>query len=183
MSEFALSQVQAQAILDMRLQRLTNLQVMELRREYDEVCKLMEELRAILDSPKKLISVIKREMLQIKKQYAGARKTQIVGGDAEIVVDENDLKVVTDMTVYMTPAGMKRMPSKLYAAKGPQEEGRILFQLDTQSDQRLQFFTNLGTMYSLDVEEIPEWKPRERACCPPAVPGVAGTGGGDPCGI
>lgn len=169
MERFSLSAIQAQAILDMRLQRLTNLQIEELRKEYAEVCALIEELRAILEKPAKLIAVIKKEMLAIKKNYAQPRKTQIIDAEAKIEVDESALKEVTDLVVYATPAGIKRTTAKLFAQKGTQEEGRLLFSLPVRSDQKVQFFTNRGVMYSLPAEELPEPKGKVLGLQPAAL--------------
>ncbi len=169
MKRFSLTQIQAQAILDMRLGRLTSLQIIELRAEYEEVIKLIAELRGILEDPKKLLAVIRRELLEIKKKYAVPRRTALVNGNPEITVDESELKVVSEVTVYATAAGIKRTGSKLFAQRGGQEEGRVLFALDTRTDRRIRFFTNLGSMYSIDAEEIPEPKGKQLGSLPAAL--------------
>ena len=169
MERFALTQVQAQAILDMRLQRLTNLQVAELKREYAEVCRLIEELQAILEKPARLNAVIKKELQGIKKNYAHPRRTELTDGEAKIEVDESALKEVTDLVVYATEAGIKRTTAKLYAQRGAQEEGRLLFALPVKSDQKVQFFTSSGVMHTLPAEEIPEVKGKFLGAQPAAL--------------
>ncbi|MGI6192218.1 MAG: DNA gyrase/topoisomerase IV subunit A [Christensenellales bacterium] len=169
MKRFALTQIQAQAILDMRLARLTSLQIIELRAEYDEILKLIAELKSILENPGKLIAVIRRELLEIKKKYAVPRRTSLINGNPEITVDESELKVVSDVTVYATASGIKRVAAKLFAQKGTQEEGRTFFAIDTRTDKRVQFFTNRGTMYSIDAEDIPEPKGKQLGSMPAAL--------------
>jgi len=169
LQRFSLTQVQAQAILDMRLARLTSLQIVELRAEYDEVIKLIAELKAILENPKKLIAVIRRELLEIKRKYAVPRRTALIDGCPDIAVDESELKVVSDVTVYATAAGIKRVGAKLFAQKGSQEEGRTHFALDTRTDRRVQFFTNRGTMYAIDAEDIPEPRGKQLGSMPAAL--------------
>lgn len=165
MERFKLTEIQAQAVLDMRLQRLTNLSMIELRNEYAEIVKLIAQLREILASETALTNVIKRELIEIKKHYAVPRRTEIVDAPHEIIVDENDLKVIEDVVVYGTATGIKRVSAKAFAAR-LLEEGRILFALETQSDKRLQFFTNLGIMYTIDVADIPEPKAKDRGAAP-----------------
>ncbi len=169
MKRFSLTQIQAQAILDMRLARLTNLQIIELRAEYEEVAKLIIELKGIIEDPKKLMAVIKREILEIKKKYAQPRRTLLINANPEITVDESELKVVSEVTVYATAAGIKRTSSKLYAQKGSQEEGKVFFALETTTGKRVQFFTNLGSMYSIDAEDIPEPKGKQFGSMPAAL--------------
>ena len=169
MKRFALTQVQAQAILDMRLQRLTNLQVLELRREYEEVKALIATLQAILDEPKKLVAVIKKELLAIKKAYGHPRRTELLGESPVIEVDESELKVAENVVVYATPAGIKRVSAKVYEQKGPQEEGPVAFAVAAQTGRRVQFFTNLGSMYAIDAEEIPEPRGKQLGVLPAAL--------------
>ena len=168
MERFKLSEIQAQAVLDMRLQRLTNLSIIELRAEYKEIVKLIAELKKILASEAALLGVIKRELLDIKAHHAVERRTEIVDAPHEIVVDENDLKVIEDVVVYATATGLKRVAARLYAAR-TQEEERILYCLETQSDKRLQFFTNLGVMYTVEATDIPEARAKDRGATPAAL--------------
>ncbi|MGI6150722.1 MAG: DNA gyrase/topoisomerase IV subunit A [Christensenellales bacterium] len=169
MKRYSLTQIQAQAILDMRLARLTSLQIIELRAEYDEVVKLIAELKSILEDPKKLLAVIRRELLEIKKKYAVPRRTALIDGNPDITVDESELKVVSDVTVYATASGIKRVGAKVFAQKGSQEEGRTFFALDTRTDKRVQFFTNQGRMFSIDAEDIPEPKGKQLGSLPAAL--------------
>ena len=83
---FALTDIQAQAILDMRLQRLTNLEVLSLKKEYEELCKKIANFKAILGSEKKLMAVIKKEMGEVREKFANPRRTQIVPSFEAIVI-------------------------------------------------------------------------------------------------
>ena len=88
MERFALTEIQAQAILDMRLQRLTNLEILALRKEYEELEKRIATLKGILASEKKLMNVIKKELKEIRDAYADPRRTQIVDSFEQIVIEE-----------------------------------------------------------------------------------------------
>ena len=164
-ARFALTELQAQAILDMRLQRLTNLEVLSLRREYEELLKTIARLKGILSSEKKLMAVIKKELLEVRGQFADPRRTQLVDSFEEIVVEEE--KPAADETVVvLTQAGfVKRMPPKAFdraAAAGefsdPPRQG-----LRTMTDRKLMFFTDAGNCYLLPVGQLAETsKPKER---------------------
>lgn len=166
MERFALSEAQAQAILDMRLQRLTGLSIIELKKEHAELLTQIGELRAILSDESKLVAVIKKELLAIKKQYGQPRRTQFLNAAPVIEIDETELTVAEDVVVFMSAGGIKRMNAKLYAAKGSGEEGRVLFEVASATNRRVQFFTNLGNMYAVDVADIPELKGKERGVIP-----------------
>ena len=91
MKEFKLTETQAQAILDMRLQRLTNLEIITLEREYKEIKKTIERLEAILGSEKLLIKLIKKELLEIKEKHSNPRKTEIIKDSTEAEIKTEDL--------------------------------------------------------------------------------------------
>ncbi len=166
MDAFKLDEVQSQAILDMRLQRLVGLQIIELKREYAELLARIETYRAILADETKLIAVIKEELLEIRKKYKQPRRTQLLDEAPEIAIDESELVAPEDVVVFLTDSGVKRLSDKVYAAKGSQEEGRTHFAIACKSNQRLQFFTNLGNMFAIDASEIPEPKGKERGIIP-----------------
>ena len=109
---FQLTEIQAQAILDMRLQRLTNLEVVNLRQEYAELCKRIAGYKAILASEKKLMNVIKKELLEVRESHADARRTQIVPSFDALVIEE-EVAPPDEMRVLLTRNGfIKRMAPK-----------------------------------------------------------------------
>lgn len=162
MTKFSLSEVQAQAILDLRLQRLTNLELLSIQQEYAEINKLIKKLSAILDSEKKLCSVIKAELLEIKTKYATPRLTTLIDGESQISVAKDDLKVIEDVVITIARSGrVRRIPRRLYAKEQPDGE-RMLCVLDTTTDARIKLFTNLGNCFTLGAEEFPEAKASAR---------------------
>ena len=170
MARFALTDIQAQAILDMRLQRLTNLEILTLRQEYAEVLKLIEKLEAILKSEKKLMKVIRDDLIEVKEKYATPRRTLLVDGFAEKAIEP--LPHVADETlVYLSRAGfIKRVSPRLYeksAAAGEETDALQLVPCDT--DARILFFTDLGFCYSLPVDKIPECRIKDRGTPPGAL--------------
>ena len=161
---FDLTEIQAQAILDMRLQRLTNLEILSLRKEYAELEKLIGKLKGILKSEKKLMQVIKDELGEVRAKYADARRTQVVDSFEEIVIEE-DAPVADEVTVLVTRTGfVKRLPRKTYekaaATNENTEPPRIL--LPVMTDTKLLFFTDLGNCYQVTAEQIPECRMRDR---------------------
>jgi len=167
MSAFNLTGVQAQAILDMRLARLTALEIDTLRTEYRDVLALIEYLNSILDSPTKLIEVIKEELLEIKRKYAGKRRTQIVHVDmAAEEPDESEFKVVEECAVILSQSlHLKRLSTKALQ-KGLESNGlddkhepRML--LSTDTDSKIYAFTSKGNLYILPVSSIPEGRLKE----------------------
>ena len=165
--KFNLSDVQAQAILDMRLQRLTGLERDKIEAEYQELLKKIERLRAILADEKLLLNVIKKEILEIKEKYADERRTEIRHAEGEI--DMRDLISDEEITITLTHFGyIKRLPSDTYksqkrggrgvAALTTREEDFIKELVTTTTHSRLLFFTNRGRVFRLDAFEIPEGK-------------------------
>jgi len=157
-ARFALSEIQAQAILDMRLQRLTNLEVLSLKKEYEELTKLIANLKAILGSERKLMGVIKKELLEVRAKFADPRRTELVDSFEEIVIEEE--KPVADETVVLlTQAGfIKRMAPKAYdkALAGGEFSDLPRQAIRTMTDARLLFFTDMGNAYVLPAEKIAE---------------------------
>ena len=159
-AKFGLTPEQAQAILDLRLQRLTGLEMNALREEYANLLKLLEELRSILASEKKLLKVIGRELLEIKKKHADARRTEILYESHEIQVDESELTVVEDAIICVSDAAIRRLPVRVSKANQEEPPDGMLF--ETKTNRRIQLFTNFGVMYTLTVSDIPESKPKDR---------------------
>ena len=164
MSKFELSQVQAQAILDLRLQRLTNLELQSIKKEYEEVKRVIKKLLAILDSPQKLCEVIKAELIEVRDRYALPRRTEIIDGEVKIVVDKDELRVVEDIVITIMRSGkIRRVPKRLYNGEPEAEaDDRPLCVFDTSTDKRIKIYTNLGNCFTIEAEEFPETKPNAR---------------------
>jgi DNA gyrase subunit A len=163
--EFKLSEIQAQAILDMRLQRLTGLERDKIITEYEDVLKEIARLNEILASDALVMSIIRDELLAVKTEYGDARRTEIVAETSEI--DIEDLIKDEEMVITISHAGyIKRNPLKVYRAQKRGGKGKIgmetkeedfverLFTATTHS--YLLFFTNKGRVYWLKVHQIPE---------------------------
>jgi len=163
--QFALSEIQATAILDMRLQRLTQLERTKLIEEYAEVLKQIEYLKSVLGSEALVRKIIKDELTQIYDTYRDERKTQIVKEEAEISIE--DLIADEEVVVTISHAGyIKRNAASLYRAQRRGGKGKIgmgikdedfvetLFTASTHD--ALLFFTDAGKVYWLKVYEIPE---------------------------
>ena len=167
MKEFNLTGVQAQAILDMRLARLTNLEVELLENEYKEVVALIKYLRSILGSEEKLLAVIRDELLEVKEKYADKRRTQVIKEEhARIEVDESEFVVASECTVIQTRNGnLKRMTQK--ALQKGMEAGELeeKFQpallIPTDTAGKLYICTNRGNMMMLPVASVPEARMKE----------------------
>lgn len=160
MSEFAITDVQAQAILDLRLQRLTGLEIVSLQKEHDEVVKVINQLESILNSQKKLMGVIKKELLQIKEKYASKRRTQLITDTkiSEIIANEEAVEEAEDVYVMLTMQDkLKRMSAKngIPSLDDPQPVINIL---KTDTLKKIYAFTNFGNMFMIDVKQIPETK-------------------------
>ena len=159
MQRFALSEIQAQAILDLRLQRLTNLELLAIEKEYKDVKKKIQELKAILNSRDKLRAVIKAELTEIRDQYSTPRRTRLIHAEKMDVVPELETKVSEDAFVLMLDGARIRRSSKRMQ---PVEGERVLAEVDSRTDRRIKLFTNLGACFTLPVDEIPESKPGGR---------------------
>ena len=166
-SKFGLTDIQAQAILDMRLQRLTGLERQKIEDEYSELMKKIEHLRAILSDEKLLLGVIKEEIIAIKDKYADARRTEIRHAEGEI--NMRDLIDDEEIAITLTHFGyIKRVPLDTYksqnrggkgiAAMSTREEDFVKHLVTTSTHSRLLFFTNKGRVFRLDAFEIPEGK-------------------------
>ena len=163
-ARFELTEIQAQAILDMRLQRLTNLEVLALKKEYEELEKRISALKGILASEKKLMNVIKKELAEVRDAYADARRTQIVDSFDEIVIEE-EKPIADDATVLLTRGGfVKRMPPKSWMRPAITDEKAepVRFAANVKTDEKILFFTDLGNCYPVTVSTVPECRPRDR---------------------
>ncbi len=170
MTEFNLTEIQAQAILDMRLQRLTNLEIIALEREYKEIKKTIEKLEAILGSEKLLIRLIKKELTEIKEKYGNPRRTNIIKDSSEAEIKTEDLIHVEECVIALTRnQDIKRVPQKSFnrsnkdvEAVETREMDFIEFLVDSETDHRILLLTHQGNCYSLDAMEIPEAKWRDK---------------------
>ena len=166
-SKFGLTDIQAQAILDMRLQRLTGLERQKIEDEYSELMKRIEYLRSILADEQLLLGVIKDEIIAIKEKYADERRTEIRHAEGEI--NMRDLIDDEEIAITLTHFGyIKRVPLDTYksqnrggkgiTAMSTREEDFVKHLVTTTTHSRLLFFTNKGRVFRMDAFEIPEGK-------------------------
>ena len=183
MERFAFTDRQAQAILDLRLQRLTGLEILALRKEYADLLKTIDTLEGILKSEKKLIQVIRRELAQVAEAYGDDRRTTLLKEEAspaeEIVPDEP--APAEPATVVLTQSGlMRRYEPKVYEKVNWAEQKEYpRYVLDTDTNATLQLMTNLGNCYQLPVEQIKECRLRDRGISLSGI--IAGLGGDEKC--
>jgi len=165
MADFELSEIQAQAILDMRLQRLTGLEREKIISEYQDLIKDIARFKAILESPQLVLEMIKGEMQEIKGKHGDERRTELLIDTGDI--DVEDLIAEEDMVVTFSHEGyIKRNPISLYRAQGrggkgmtgvkPKEKDFVELLFVASSHDYLLFFTNKGRVYWKKVHEIPE---------------------------
>lgn len=165
--KFNLTEIQAQAILDMRLQRLTGLERDKIEAEYEELIKKINRLKEILADERLLLNVIKDEITIIKENYADERRTEIRHAEGEI--DMRDLISDEEIAITLTHFGyIKRLPSDTYksqkrggrgiSALTTREEDFVRHLITTTTHSRLLFFTNKGRVFKLNAYEIPEGK-------------------------
>jgi DNA gyrase subunit A len=162
---FGLSFDQAQAILDMRLRRLTGLEREKIEQEYNELLQKIAEYKAILGDEQLVLNIIHEELEEIKTKYGDERRTEITAGDNEIL--DEDLIPRDDVVITMTHTGyIKRLPVSTYRSQ--KRGGRGVVGMDTKEDDFIEhlfvsnthhyllFFTNRGRVFRLKAYEIPE---------------------------
>jgi DNA gyrase subunit A len=165
MSQFRLSEIQANAILDMKLQRLTQLEREKLTQEYEEIIKRIAYLKSILGSEALVRQIIQDELKTLREEYKDDRRTQILPETAEINIE--DLIAQEEVAVTISHAGyIKRNPVSLYRAQrrggkgkigmGIKEEDFVQDLFTASTHDYLLFFTDAGKVYLLKVHEIPE---------------------------
>ncbi len=165
MERFGLSDVQAQAILDMRLRTLQGLQIEKIEEEYNELMKLIEHLRAVLGSERLVFDIIKEELLEIKDKYGDERKTKIIASSEEF--EDEDLVKEEQTVIALTHFGyIKRMPIDTYKSQkrggkgitgiATREEDFVKEIFTASTHDTLMFFSNKGKLYKLRGYEIPE---------------------------
>ena len=167
MERFGLTEIQAQAILDMRLQRLTGLEILALRKEYAELLKTIAELEAILNDEKKLMNVIKKELRAVADQFGDDRRTTIeeVHNVVEALVKEE--KTAEEALVTFSREGYLRRSwpkaKKAAQTEDGQPDDPPVYSFETDTEHTLFFFTNIGNCYQLNVGALPEMnKPKDR---------------------
>src|SRR5690625_5113552 len=164
---FSLSEKQAQAILDMRLQRLTGLEREKIEEEYKELLQLISEYKAILADHEKVLEIIREELLEVKERYNDERRTEIVLGGADFFEDE-DLIPEENIIITLTHQGyIKRLPSTTYRTQnrggrgiqgmGTNEDDFVEHLISTSTHSTVLFFTNKGKVYRARGFEIPEF--------------------------
>jgi DNA gyrase subunit A len=164
-SRLELSEIQARAILDMRLQRLTQLERHKVVEEHQQTLALIEELKGILASDQRLMGIIKQELLALKEEYGDARRTEIVTETTELTIE--DLLADEEMVVTITRSGyIKRTHVEAYRSQ--RRGGKGVTGMETKEEDIVEdlfvasthsfllFFTNLGKVHWLKVHEIPE---------------------------
>ncbi|MBE2976170.1 DNA gyrase subunit A [Priestia megaterium] len=167
MTQFSLSEKQAQAILDMRLQRLTGLEREKIEAEYQSLLALIAELKDILADEEKVLEIIREELIEVKERFNDGRRTEIVSGGAEIIEDE-DLIPRQDIVISLTHNGyIKRLPVSTYKSQrrggrgiqgmNTNEDDFVEHLLTTSTHDTILFFTNKGKVYRTKGYEIPEY--------------------------
>lgn len=165
MSRFKLSEIQAQAILDMKLQRLTKLEREKIMEEHRQTLELIKELKKILSDEREILKIIKKELLEIKEKYGDERRTQIIEEMEDFSIE--DLIQEEDMVVTISNQGyIKRNPLSLYRAQGRGGKGKVGMAVKTEdfaedvfiasTHDYILFFTDRGKAYWLKVYDIPQ---------------------------
>ena len=165
MQKFLLSEIQTQAILDMRLSRLTNLEVTKLEQELADLRRTIEELTSILNSKEKQFKVVKKELLEIKKKYATPRKTKIVTEldnyditPIEKLLDTECVVVVTNDGLRLKTLDMKQVNNAMPSYKYENINALHKFVAQTSMNSKVCIFTNFGNFFKLNVRDIPNSK-------------------------
>lgn len=167
MSRFDLSERQSQAILDMRLRRLTGLERDKIQSEYKELLDLIADLADILAKPERVITIIKEEMDEIKRKYADPRRTELMVGEV-LTLEDEDLIEEEDVLITLSNKGyIKRLAQDEFRAQkrggrgvqgtGVNDDDFVRELVSTSTHDSLLFFTNMGRVYRLKAYEIPEY--------------------------
>ncbi|WP_407639146.1 DNA gyrase subunit A [Alteribacillus iranensis] len=167
MERYSLSYEQAQAILDMRLQRLTGLERDKIEEEYRDLIERIKELKAILASEERVLEIIREELTELKEKYNDTRRTEITAGHNQI--EDEDLIPRENVVITISHHGyLKRMPIDTYRSQrrggrgiqgmGTNDDDFVEHLFTTSSHHTILFFTNKGKVYRLKAYEIPELK-------------------------
>lgn len=167
MAKFDLSERQSQAILDMRLRRLTGLERDKIQSEYDELLALIADLTDILAKPERVVAIIKEELDEVKRKYNDDRRTELMVGEVLSIEDE-DLIEESDVLITLSNKGyIKRLAQDEFRAQkrggrgvqgtGVNEDDFVRELLSMNTHDYLYFFTNMGRVYRLKGYEVPEY--------------------------
>ncbi|MFV0556673.1 MAG: DNA gyrase subunit A [Lactovum sp.] len=167
MSEFQLSEKQSQAILDMRLRRLTGLERDKIEKEYQELIALIADLKDILAKPERVKTIIREELHEVREKYSDARRTKLLVGEVMSIEDE-DLIEEEDVLITLSNKGyIKRLNNDEFRAQkrggrgvqgiGMSDDDFVQHLISANTHDQLLFFTNLGRVYQMKGYEIPEY--------------------------
>ena len=168
MSKFKLSERQSQAILDMRLRRLTGLERDKIQSEYDELIALIADLADILAKPERVAQIIKEELDEVKRKFGDKRRTELMVGEV-LTLEDEDLIEETDVLITLSNKGyIKRLDQDEFTAQkrggrgvqgtGVKDDDFVRELVSTSTHDHLLFFTNKGRVYRLKGYEIPEYE-------------------------
>ena len=167
MSKFKLSERQSQAILDMRLRRLTGLERDKIQSEYDELIALIVDLADILAKPERVAQIIKEELDEVKRKFGDKRRTELMVGEV-LTLEDEDLIEESDVLITLSNKGyIKRLDQDEFTAQrrggrgvqgtGVKDDDFVRELVSTSTHDHLLFFTNKGRVYRLKGYEIPEY--------------------------
>jgi len=166
MTRFKLSDIQAQAILDMQLRRLAALERQKIEDEYKEVIAKIENLLSILNTPEKILNIIKTELLDLKQRFGDVRKTKVFKGDIDEFSEEDLVTEEQTFVTISTQGYIKRVKDDTYKtqkrggvgvkAQTTKDEDSVKHVFSCSTHDEVMFFSNLGKVYSLKVYDIPE---------------------------
>ena len=167
MSKFNLSERQSQAILDMRLRRLTGLERDKIQSEYDDLIALIADLADILAKPERVAQIIKEELDEVKRKFGDKRRTELMVGEV-LTLEDEDLIEETDVLITLSNKGyIKRLDQDEFTAQkrggrgvqgtGVKDDDFVRELVSTSTHDHLLFFTNKGRVYRLKGYEIPEY--------------------------
>ncbi len=167
MNQFELSDRQSQAILDMRLRRLTGLERGKIQSEYEDLIALIADLADILANPERVVTIIKEEMDEVRRKYADKRRTELMIGEVisledEDLIEEEDVLITLSNKGYIKRLAQDEFRSQKRGGRGVQgigvnEEDFVRELVSTSTHDNLLFFTNMGRVYRLKAYEIPEY--------------------------
>ncbi len=166
MKNFDLSDIQAQAILDMQLRRLAALERQKIEDEYNEVLKKIKNLLKILKNPDEVLKIIKAETLEIKEKFGDERKTKVFKGDIDELSEEDLITNEKTFVTISTQGYIKRVKDDTYKAQKrggvgvravtTKEDDSVRHLFNCNTHDQILFFTNVGKVYALKVHEVPE---------------------------
>ncbi|GAB6167744.1 DNA topoisomerase IV subunit A [Clostridium carnis] len=169
-NKFGFTEIQAEAILELMLYRLTGLEIKVFQKEYNELEKTIKRLKKILESEKELLRVVRVELKEVTEKYENPRKTQIIHDDSEAKIDVEELIIVEDVMITLSKDGfIKRIPVKSFNRLNAKAEDidyregdELKFLFKSNTTENLWIFTNKGNMYQIKGINIPECKWKEK---------------------